>query len=72
MSNLKILQNELWFKNNNYFAKTCLKNQSGHNLKNKNPNGVRPIAMESLFKYLSVAFDLASKFTLFLKWHEKW
>ena len=69
---LENLKNVLWFIFNNCFTKTCLKIQSEHNFKNTIPNEVRPLAMESPWKFLSVAFNLASKFLLFLKWHEKW
>ena len=69
---LKVLQNDLWLRFKNCFAKTCLKNQSEHNLKNEISNWVRPIAVERPSKCLTEAIGLASKFTLFLKWHEKW
>ena len=65
---LVFLKNKLWLIFNNYFATTCLKNQSEHNLKNKIPNWVRPIAMESLSRYLTEAIDIASKLLIFLKW----
>ena len=69
---LVFLKNKLWLLSNDYFATTCLKNQSEHNLKNKIPIWVGPIVVESPFKCLTEASDLASKFTLFLKWHQNW
>ena len=63
---LKVWANILWFYFNKCFTKTCMKIQFVHIFKNKIPNGVRPIALESPWKYLSVAFDLASKLLIFL------
>ena len=69
---LFFLKNVVYLNFNKSFAATCQKKYFEHNFKNTNPFGVRPIALESPLFYLSVSFDLASKFTLFLKWHPFW
>ena len=48
------------------------KKLNGHNFNFTNPNEVNQIALESPCKYLTEEIDLASKFALILKWHEKW